>query len=109
MEPIGSKLNDHAQQIQKRDETIKEIMKQYPEELVEQAFERMDKILAQEILATKQCPLSNKRGWECGIGLQKGKEPWCKNIEYVNCGTFDKYLMYLLTKSMKEKRSKKET
>lgn len=108
MESIGSRLNNHAQQIQKHDETIQEIIRKYPKELVEQALERVDKILAQEILARKHCPLIGKKGWDCGQGLRNGEEEWCKNITHINCGAFNRYFLYLLTKSVKEKRSKKE-
>lgn len=108
MEPIGNKLKLYSQQIEEKNEVIQEILKQYPKELVEQALERMDRILAQEILTKKHCPLIGKKDWNCKNGLRNGEEEWCKNIKYINCGAFDRYLLFLLTKSMKEKRTKKE-
>lgn len=108
MEPIANKMKIYSQQIEEKNEAIQEILKQYPKELVEQAIQRMDRILAQEILTKKRCPLIGKKGWKCGTGLRNGEEEWCKNIKYINCGAFDRYLLFLLTKSMKEKRTKKE-
>jgi hypothetical protein len=108
MEPIGNKLKLYSQQIEEKNEAIQEILKQYPKELVEQAIQRMDRILAQEILTKKRCPLIGKKGWKCGTGLRNGEETWCKNTDYINCGAFDRYFLFILSKSMKEKRTKKE-
>jgi hypothetical protein len=108
MEPIGNRLKLYSQQIEENNEVIKEIIKQYPKELVEQALGRVDKILAQEILTKKHCPLIGKKGWDCGTGLRNGEEEWCKNTDYINCGAFDRYFLHSLARLMKEKRTKKE-
>ena len=108
MEPIANKMKIYSQQIEEKNEVIQEILKQYPKELVAQALERMDRILAQEILAKKHCPLIGRKDWHCGTGLRNGEETWCKNTDYINCGAFDRYFLFILSKSMKEKRTKKE-
>ncbi len=108
MEPLTGMLSKRVQQISERDEAVRKILEQYPKELVDEALRRIDKTLAQEILGMKKCPLIKNASWDCGSGLRKGEETWCTNIQYINCGAFDKYLIWYMTKKTKEKRTKKE-
>jgi hypothetical protein len=108
MEPTQGMFQNRAQQISEKDETVKKIIQQYPKELVDEALRRIDKTLAQEILGMKKCPLIKNNSWQCGAGLRKGEETWCTNIQYINCGSYDRYLIWCMIKKTKEKRNKKE-
>ena len=105
MESIGTNLAGKKEMMQRNKETTQEIIEKYGQTLYERVQENFSERLMDNVLGKMQCPLLRLKEWDCWkMKLRKGEESWCKNIEYVNCPSYQANVNYWAAKRKEKAR-----